>query len=365
MYFTADTQARILARFHFALIETGFLFVGKAEMLLTHADLFIPANLKYRIFSKVCKISLRDRLLVMSDSGNEEGTDRLVMNMRLRDEALETLPTAQIIVDKEGNLALVNRQAKILFGLTSHDLNRPLHDLELSYRPADLRSRIDRAYSQRRTVAISDVELIRADDRVTWLEIHLIPLLDTNGDILGISIVFNDVTRYNQLERELQRSTQELETAYEELQSSNEELETTNEELQSTNEELETTNEELQSTNEELETMNEELQSSNEELHTTNEELCLRTDEFNRVNIFLDAVLTSLRIAMVVLDTRLGVQLWNNTAEDLWGLRSDEAIGRFFFDLDIGLPVEQLRVLTRTCQNGKWEEQQVVLDAVP
>ena len=33
-----ETQARILARLHFALNETGFLFLGKAEILLTHTN---------------------------------------------------------------------------------------------------------------------------------------------------------------------------------------------------------------------------------------------------------------------------------------------------------------------------------------
>ena len=37
MYFNAETQARILDRFHFALDDGGYLFLGKAEMLLTHA----------------------------------------------------------------------------------------------------------------------------------------------------------------------------------------------------------------------------------------------------------------------------------------------------------------------------------------
>ena len=37
MYFNAETQARILDRFHFALRDDGYLFLGKAEMLLTHA----------------------------------------------------------------------------------------------------------------------------------------------------------------------------------------------------------------------------------------------------------------------------------------------------------------------------------------
>lgn len=365
MYFNSETQARVLARFHFALKERGFLFVGKAEMLLTHANLFTPINLKYRIFGKLSKVTLRDRLLVIAEAGNTEVSNHLVKNMRLRDEAFESLPIAQIIVDVNGNLALANRQARILFGLTSQDLGRPIQDLELSYRPADLRSRIQQAYAERRSVQIHNVEVLsKAESNAVFLDIEVIPLMDLNAELLGVSVVFQDVTRYHQLQQELLRSTQELETAYEELQSANQELETTNEELQSTNEELETTNEELQSTNEELETMNEELQSSNEELQATNDELRDRTDEINRVNAFLESILTSLQMVMVVLDNRLSVQLWNSQAVNFWGLPAEEVEGNFFFDLDIGLPVEQLREPVRACQNGVSDYQEIVLDAV-
>ncbi len=365
MYFNAETQARVLNRFHFALKEKGFLFVGKAEMLLTHANLFTPVNLKYRIFGKIGKVTLRDRLLVMTEAGNTEAGNHLIQNMCLRDEAFEYLPVAQIVVDISGNLSLANRQARLLFGLTNQDLGRPLQDFRLSYRPAELRSRIEQAYAERRQVQITDVELSTVGEtNAVRLDIEVIPLSNTNGELLGALIVFHDVTRYNQLEQELLRSTQELETAYEELQSANEELETTNEELQSTNEELETTNEELQSTNEELETMNEELHSSNEELQTTNDELRDLTNEVNRINGFLESILTSLRMGMVVLDNRFSIQLWNSGAAKLWGLQGEEVVGFFFFDLDIGLPVEQLREPVRACQNGASEYQEVVLDAI-
>jgi two-component system CheB/CheR fusion protein len=178
------------------------------------------------------------------------------------------------------------------------------------------------------------------------------PLVDPEGAVLGVSINFSDVTRYQRLQNELETSNQELEMAYEELQSTNEELETTNEELQSSNEELETTNEELQSTNEELETMNEELQSTNEELQTVNEELQKRGEELNQSNAFLESILTSLRGGVVVVDRDLGVQIWNHKAEDLWGLRSNEALEQNFLNLDIGLPVEQLRQPMRVCLAG-------------
>ena len=46
MYLNRETQANILTRFHYALNGGGFLFLGKAEMLLTHSHLFTPVDLK-------------------------------------------------------------------------------------------------------------------------------------------------------------------------------------------------------------------------------------------------------------------------------------------------------------------------------
>ncbi|MGE5656705.1 MAG: CheR family methyltransferase, partial [Actinomycetota bacterium] len=364
MYFNSDTQAHILNRFHFALNQTGFLFVGKAEMLLTHGNLFIPASLKHRIFAKVPRANIRQRPLIVGETENMEDEHQRTGTSRLRQEAFEAQPVAQMIVDINGNLVMANRLARMLFALSLQDLGRPLQDLEVSYRPAELRSRIQQAYTDRTSVKISNVELLRSDDSNTYLDIEVTPLIDPIEGEFGVCIDFMDVTRYNQLQRELERSSQELETAYEELQSTNEELETTNEELQSTNEELETTNEELQSTNEELETMNEELQSSNEELQATNDELSKRTEEVNRINAFMKAILTSLRVGMVVLSNRLSIQLWNDRAEELWGLRLEEVQGHFFFDLDIGLPLEQLRQPIRSCQSGTSDYQEIMVEAI-
>ena len=53
MYFNAETQAQVLSRFHFALKPGGTLFLGKAEMLLSHTHLFVPIDLKRRFFRKV------------------------------------------------------------------------------------------------------------------------------------------------------------------------------------------------------------------------------------------------------------------------------------------------------------------------
>jgi two-component system CheB/CheR fusion protein len=184
-----------------------------------------------------------------------------------------------------------------------------------------------------------------------------------NNNALGVAISFLDVTRSVKLQDELRRSREEIQTTNEELQSSNEELETTNEELQSSNEELETTNEELQSTNEELETMNEELQSTNEELQTVNEELRQRTDELNQLNAFFESVLASLGSGAIVVNQNFDVLMWNHRAEDMWGLRADEVQGKSFLNLDIGLPVTELRAPIRACFAGE-SPRELVLDAV-
>jgi two-component system CheB/CheR fusion protein len=95
-----------------------------------------------------------------------------------------------------------------------------------------------------------------------------------------------------------------------------------------------------------------------------NEELRTRTEEINQLNAFLESVLTGMRSAAVVVNQNLNVLVWNRRAEDLWGLRPDEVQGRSLLNLDIGLPVAQLRDVVRPCLAGEKEHMEVVLDAV-
>jgi two-component system CheB/CheR fusion protein len=306
---------------------------------------------------------LRDRLLIVAQAGNMEMSNHLVSHIRLREAAFDAVPVAQVVLDLHSNVLLVNQAARTSFGLTAQHVGRPFAEMDLSYRPVELRSRIDQVYAELRAQHLTNVERALPEGTTQVLDVHLTPLVDTDGTPLGVSLTFHDVTRHRRLQTELEKSRQELETAYEELQSTNEELETTNEELQSTVEELETTNEELQSTNEELETMNEELQSGNEELQTTNDELRERTDEVNRAKAFLESIMASLHVAAVVVDPNFNILMWNAEANELWGLREDEVQSRSFMSLDIGLPVEQLRTPVRAVLGGRATFQEAILDA--
>jgi two-component system CheB/CheR fusion protein len=71
-------------------------------------------------------------------------------------------------------------------------------------------------------------------------------------------------------------------------------------------------------------------------------------DLLDAANEFLETVLTSLRAGVAVLDRQLQVRAWNKPAEELWGVRRDEALGQHFLNLDIGLPTDQLRPALRS-----------------
>ncbi|MEQ7004578.1 CheR family methyltransferase [Actinopolymorpha sp. B17G11] len=362
MYFNAEAQNQLMRRLHFALRDSGVLFLGKAEMLMTNGSRFVPMNMPYRIFR--CRPGSHVMTGPLTPLEVTRGLSSEALRSRqLRDLTLETDPTARLVVDVSGSTVLINSQARVMFGLTERDEGRPLRDLEVSYRPAELRSLIEQAQSERRVVRKNAVERSLGPHELQYLDVRVNPIVAPDGQVIGSAVTFVDATAFVRLQQEVKTSREELETAYEELQSTNEELETTNEELQSTNEELETTNEELQSTNEELETTNEELQSTNEELETMNEELRIRSTELDEVNSYLGGVLSNVPVGVVVLDGDLRVRTWNLVCEELWGVRSDEVLGESFFSLDLGLPTGALRHPVRACLDGSARER-IELEAV-
>lgn len=350
MYFNVEAQTQILDRYHFALREGGYLFLGKAEMLLNDGERFEAVSIRQRIFRRRPGDSSppypSSPVKVRTTSVAEE--QQATRNRQLLDLILDSTPGASVALDSNGIIMLVNNGARAQFGLTSNDMGRPFQDLELSYRPTELRSLIDQATHERRTLQVHGAERRLGND-LQYFDITIQPIMGGPGVPVAINVTFLDVTQSTKLRAEIKRVRVDLEAAYEELQSTNEELETTNEELQSSIEELETTNEELQSTNEELETTNEELQSGNEELETMNDEMRLRTTDLDEARAFLEGVVSSIAAGVVVLSADLRARSWNRGAVDLWGLRPDEVLGRPFFALDFGLPTDQLRDLIQQC----------------
>jgi two-component system CheB/CheR fusion protein len=81
-------------------------------------------------------------------------------------------------------------------------------------------------------------------------------------------------------------------------------------------------------------------------------------------NEFLESILASVRVAVVVVDRGFVVRLWNARATDMWGLRASEVQGQSLLDLDLGLPLTQLVQPLRATMTGEAEAQELVLDAI-
>jgi two-component system CheB/CheR fusion protein len=362
MYLNGETQRTVLGRLHFALAPSGVLFLGNAEMLLSYGDRFTPINMDSRIFRKAAGynqgIERFDSSTPMLRQGDLSGLNPV------RELAFRAGPVPQLIVTGDDTVAMINEQAERIFGLSARDIGRLFRDLEVSYRPLELRIYLEQAKVERRAARIQDVKWQRSGNETHWYEIHVVPLTDDENALLGVSVAFFDVTATRTLLDKVVQSNRQLETAYEELQSTNEELETTNEELQSTIEELETTNEELQSTNEELETMNEELQSTNDELHTINDTMHEQGIELDDVKRFLASLVNSVHQGLLIVDRETNVVAWNTGCEELWGLRSAEVIGQPLASLDIGLPMTQVKPLLGEAFVDSDVTGEAVIDAV-
>ncbi|HUS14935.1 MAG TPA: chemotaxis protein CheB [Chloroflexia bacterium] len=194
---------------------------------------------------------------------------------------------------EHGNARLVAQTEELRVsnaGLVSNNEESRRHDAELE----EARRRLTELADERRQLVADNQEVVARHAR----QIEM--LADANRDLLTAN---EGVTRANS-----------------ELRSTLDDLLTTNEDAQAALEEVETLNEEMQSTNEELETLNEEMQATVEELNTANSDLAARSDELQSLAVSLEvqkaqleAILTGLADAVLVV-TPDGQPLLTNEA---------------------------------------------------
>jgi two-component system CheB/CheR fusion protein len=209
MYFHSEAQHRMLARFHFALVAGGVLWLGKAETLQAQSVAFQPVHIGCRLFRKTDGQPESRHLTGTSShltgtSSHLTGTSSHLTgtsspgyerHRRLRDAAGEPGPAARLLVDRDGIVVHLNQPLRTIFGLSTRDIGRPLRDLELSYHPFELHRRNERAYAEREPSVALDGRWTGPGGHLMALDLSITPLLDSDGTALGLSIEFQDVTR--------------------------------------------------------------------------------------------------------------------------------------------------------------------------
>lgn len=101
---------------------------------------------------------------------------------------------------------------------------------------------------------------------------------------------------------------------------------------------------------------NDELRRDNTELRSIADELRTRTVELNVVAVFLQSVLTSLRGAVVVIDTDSAIRVWNAEAERLWAVPRRIAVRSRLSELDLGFEQSLLTASIRRGLRGEVSE---------
>ncbi len=342
IYFGANFQAHVLPVFHFALKPGGFLFLGTAENVSQHADLFVPIDKKFRIFQRRDQVVLplppalftatRRHTSVGLDGRHNDAVS--VMNVRRAVElrVMERFAPPHVVVNRDGDIlhfsSRTGRYLEPAAGLPNRQLvAMARRDLRL-----DLRSALHEAVERRHPAVRRDLS-VETEDRIQRVDLTVEPLGDNENDPLFLVVFFDvgppvpptaaDPARSSS-DKALERLEQELRDTRERLHATIEQYETAGEELKSSNEELQSMNEELQSTNEELETSKEELQSVNEELHTVNAELNSNVEQLDRAHSDLRNVFDSTQIATIFLDNNLCVRSFTRAVTAIFNLISSD-----------------------------------------
>jgi two-component system CheB/CheR fusion protein len=385
IYLAPELQKKLIPLFHYALNPGGLLFLGSAETVGTHTNLFTPADGKTRIYRRIdIGTPAVEFAPTFPVSHGPPHSAEVAEVLRGPPPNLGTLTDRVILSNFAPAAVLTNDKGDILYisGRTGRFLEPAVGRANLNIfamAREGLRYELSNAFAtaQREEKPISTRSVKVGSNGSAVLVDLTVQKLTEPKELRGtVLVVMHEVpnavepisgkqrrthvtARMEDLDRELQHAREEVQTTREEMQTSQEELKSTNEELQSTNEEL-------QSTNEELTTSKEEMQSMNEELQTVNHELRSKVDELSRSNNDMKNLLNSTDIATLFLDGDLLVRRFTNQTAKLIKLIPADA-GRPITDIATELEYvdmaddarEVLRSLvfkekTVTSKDGRW-----------
>ena len=110
MYFNVEAQSQIIDRFHFALRPGGYLFLGKAEMLLSASDRFEVASMRQRIFRRGPGDAIAPSQLASPRADSEPGEEvrEASRKRQLRDLLLDTSASPVLAIGADGTVSVIN-----------------------------------------------------------------------------------------------------------------------------------------------------------------------------------------------------------------------------------------------------------------
>ncbi len=349
IYLMPEAQARVLALFHFALRDGGFLLLGGAETVLPAAsDRFEIVSKPARLFRHVGRSRPGDFSFLMSAGDGIRALSRIGTGPGpSRQTALAELCRQMVMRDYAPAAILINRAHDCLYSLGPTDQflrvppGHPTQDLLAMTPPGlsvKLRAAIQQAHQERAKITIPGGQM-RRDGEVMEFSIAVHPVLHEGEELILVCFIdqaqsaggkdgptpFLPDGQVGNLARELDYTRAELEAAIRNLELAGEEQKAITQEALSINEEY-------QSANEELLTSKEELQSLNEELTALNSQLQETLDRQRTTSNDLQNVLYSTDVATIFLDPELAIRFFTPATRSLFSILPGD-VGRPLADL--------------------------------
>ncbi|HEY6954298.1 MAG TPA: CheR family methyltransferase [Flavisolibacter sp.] len=353
IYLEPTLQKKVIATFHYALNNNGYLVLGKSETIGSSGYLFSQVDKRFKIYAKKKDAAAKAmfELSVRNEDKSEQTFGRRlpVAKLKADDFDLDKLVDRVLLKKYTPPCVVVSQELDIVLFRGSTGLflepapgKASLNLLKMA-RPGlgfELRNLVYKAAKsgESESKAWTETEKGNKSKKIT---IEAIPLKDnSDGFDKNFLVVFDEEytsvqevladeakdKRVKQLESELSRLREDMRTIIEEQEAANEEL-------QSVNEEIVSSNEELQSINEELETSKEELESSNEELITINQELQMRNEQLAEIQEYSEAIFTTIRESLLVLDKNLRIKNANSCFYKTFSVTEEETEGKLLYEL--------------------------------
>lgn len=364
IYLDVAGQKRVMATFHYSLIDGGCLMLGKSETIGSAGQFFTTIDKKYKFYSRKKNTTLRSFPNLSSHNSSIIMSDKnITPNLSLKKTALAVSGNLGIAFDTillEHHVpasVIINYDLDILQfrGATSMYLQNPsgkaslnilkMVHLEITF---ELRNAIHHAIKTKQPVRKMGIEMNRDVQNNTFqiINIEVIPL-ELEGEEPNLIVIFTgqqviesndnpkEVKQKDSIakDRRIKKLEEELTSARADMGSITHDQQAANEELQSANEEIVSSNEELQSLNEELETSKEEIESTNEELTTIIQELHARIQQVEELNNYNEAILSTVHEPVLILDKNIKIKSANKSFFKTFQVSEAESIGKSLFKL--------------------------------
>lgn len=387
IYLEPELQKKVISLFNYSLNPNGILLLGNAESLGNFNDGFEPIDTKLKLYKRT-KTPFVPKLphFPSSFSSQKRGT---VENPMIKPKITENIQTqadqiilqrfapASVLVNDLGDIIYITGRTGKYLEPVAGKANWNIHAMAREGLRQELLIAFRKTIQNYNPVVLNNIKI---DNNGNPLYVNVtVQRLESPDSIKNmIMVVFNDILDFSEKDlsnlktgkqdsnRIIKELEIELHKSFEELQSTREEMITSQEELKSTNEELQSTNEELQSTNEELTTSKEEMQSMNEELQTVNAELQRRVSDFVQANNDMKNLLNNTGIATLFLDKELNIRRFTDEVVKIFKIRTTD-IGRPITELVTDLIYPELETHARqviknlmtiesiiTTKDGRW-----------